>query len=284
MTNRWFGLLALLALGPANAEPALWSVTGKSNTIYLFGSVHVLPAGGFAIDGALKEAYGDAELVCFEVETSKIAPEQMQSVTLARAVDPDGRNLFELLGSSADRARASATTAGIDLARFAPFEPWFAGLMISVLALQQNGYDVEHGVEQIMEAAVARDGKPSCGLETLDEQLGFLDQMPAELQHELLLQSLEEAGAIREVFEPMLAAWRAGDERALLNSVDEDFAEFPQLAEALIYQRNERWADLLGPMLNNRDDILLVVGALHLVGERSVPALLAERGFKVERR
>lgn len=284
MIRRFAALLALLVLGNAHAEPALWAVSGSQNTVYLFGSVHLLPEGGFAMDGALAEAYRDAERICFEVDSSRLDPATTTSITLARAMDPQGRGLFELLGSAADRVRASAAAAGIEIAQFAPFEPWFAGLTISVLALQQHGYDVEHGVEQIIEASADRDGKDRCGLETLDFQLGMLDGMPADLQQKLLLQSLEEAGHVDEVIKPLLAAWRAGDERALIRSLDEDFEDYPELAEQLIFVRNQRWAGLVGDMLDETDDILLVVGALHLVGKRGLPELLRERGFAVERR
>jgi len=284
MNRKIVALLALFVLGDAHADPALWAVSGDRNTVYLFGSVHMLPAGGFAIEGALAEAYRDAEQVCFEVDSSRLDPATTASITLARAVDPGGRDLFELLGSAAERARAAAAAAGIDIAQFAPFEPWFAGLTISVMALKQHGYDVEHGVEQIIEASAARDAKSRCGLETLDYQLGMLDGMPARLQEELLMQSLEEAGEIDTVIEPLLTAWRAGDERALVQSLDEDFDGYPELAELLIFERNGRWAGLVGEMLGESDDILLVVGALHLVGDRGLPQLLRERGYRVERR
>jgi uncharacterized protein YbaP (TraB family) len=283
MARQFLALLALLVLGNAHADPAMWSVAGASNTVYLFGSVHLLPEGGFAIDGALADAYRDAEQVCFEVDSSRLDEATTTSITLARAIDPKGRNLFELLGSRADQARTAAAAAGIDIAPFAPFEPWFAGLTISVMALQQHGYDVEHGVEQVFEAAASRDGKARCGLETLDFQLGMLDGMPANRQEELLLQSLEEAGRVDEVIQPMLAAWRAGDERALAQSLEDDFEDYPELEEQLITARNERWAGLVGDMLEQDGDILLVVGALHLVGDRGLPALLRKRGFEVRR-
>jgi uncharacterized protein YbaP (TraB family) len=283
MARRYLALIALLVLGNAHADPAMWSVAGTKNTVYLFGSVHLLPEGGFAIDGELADAYRDAERVCFEVDTSRLDEATTTSITLARAIDPEGRGLFELLGSAADRARSAAAAAGIDIAPFAPFEPWFAGLTISVMALQQHGYDVEHGVEQVIEAAADRDGKARCGLETLDFQLGMLDGMPADRQEELLMQSLEEAGEVDEVIRPLLAAWRAGDERALVRSLEDDFEGYPELEEQLIYERNERWAGLVGDMLENDDDVLLVVGALHLVGDRGLPALLRERGFEVRR-
>ncbi len=85
----------------------------------------------------------------------------MAAVTLARAVDPEGRDLFELLGPDAERVREAAEDAEVPLEALAMFEPWFAGLTVSVMALQSHGYDVQHGVEQIIQAE-ARDAGKDC--------------------------------------------------------------------------------------------------------------------------
>ena len=277
-------VIAALACGAARAEPALWQVTGGDSTVYLFGSVHLLPEGGFSIGGSLAEALDESELVCMEIDQDAQSEAESASLTLARAVDPDGRDLFELLGSGADEVRDVAEDAGIPLEALAMFEPWFAGLTVSVMALQANGYDVQHGVEQIIQAEARKDGKAGCGLETLDGQLGMLDGLPADLQKEILLQALEEAGNVDALIKPMLAAWRDGDEAGLERSLEDDFDGYPELADALIYDRNARWAEQVSEMLRDDDDVLVIVGAMHLVGERGLPALLENRGFSVQRR
>lgn len=278
--------LAVLALAAAAAEagPALWEVEGRGNRVFLFGSVHVLPPGGFSIEGALADAWAEAGTVCLEVDTSQVPESEIAALTLARAIDPEGRSLFDLLGANADRARAMAAAAGIELAPFAPFEPWFAGLTIALVALQQHGYDVEHGVEKVIEQAMERDGKKRCGLETIDQQLGFLDGLEPDLQHEILLQTLAEAGDVEAEMRAMLSAWQQGDTDALARQLEEDFRDYPGLDERLIYERNARWAEQLEAMLDGGDDVLLVVGALHLVGPRGLPALLGQRGYEVRRR
>jgi uncharacterized protein len=275
---------AALAAGPAGAEPALWEVTGGESTVWLFGSVHLLPEGGFTIGDALADALDGAGRVCLEIDTAAADEASMATVTLARAVDPEGRDLFELLGPDAERVREAAEEAEVPLEALAMFEPWFAGLTVSVMALQAHGYDVQHGVEQIIQAEARDAGKESCGLETLDGQLGLLDGLPGELQNEILLQALEEAGEIESLIEPMLDAWRRGDEAGLERSLEEDFEGYPELADALIYDRNARWADEVSRMLGGDEDVLVVVGAMHLVGARGLPALLADRGFEVARR
>jgi hypothetical protein len=274
----------LLPFGIASADPTVWSVTGKNNTVYLFGSVHLLPEGGFAITGELERAYRDAKRVCLEVDIGALTPATTLSTTLARAVDPEGRGLYDLLGASAAPVREAAAAADFDLAPYEAFEPWFVGMSVSVMALQQHGYVADHGVEQVIEQAARQDGKPGCGLETLDEQLAVLDNMPAAEQLEVLLQSLEETKDIEQEMKGLFDAWQNGDEDPLIRELDKEFADYPDLAERLIYARNERWADQIAALLQQPDDVLVVVGALHLVGEQGLPAKLKRRGYRIGRR
>jgi len=285
--RRWPALAlvgALLLSGTARADPAVWVVAGSNNTVYLFGSVHVLPEGGFSLSGELEQAYRDAERVCLEVDIGALTPAETTSVTLARAIDPEGRGLFELLGPSAEPVRQAAAAADIDLAPYAAFEPWFVGLTVSLAALQQHGYDANHGVEQVIGRNAKQDGKPGCGLETLDEQLGLLDGLPAREQQDLLLQSLEEATRIEVEIRQLHEAWQNGDDGLLARLLETEFADYPALGEQLVYARNERWAGQIATLLEEPEDILVVVGALHLVGNRGLPALLGKRGFSIERR
>lgn len=276
--------LATLATGAAQAEPALWRVTAGERTVWLFGSVHLLPEGGFEVEGALEDALTAADRVCMEIDADAADEVTQANVTMGRAVDPEGRDLFELLGPDADRVRGAAEDAGVPIEALAMFEPWFAGISVSVMALQSHGYDVQHGVEQVIQAEARAAGKSGCGLETFDGQLAMLDSLPPGLQAEILLQAIEEAAEIDRLIEPLVAAWREGDEAGLERSLEDDFGDYPELAETLVYGRNKRWASQVEDMLEGDEDVLLVVGAMHLVGERGLPALLEARGLAVERR
>ena len=274
---------AVMASGSVAAEPALWTVSGGGSTVYLFGSVHMLPEGGFAIEGPLAEALAEAEKVCLEIDLGAVDELEMQRLTLARVIDPQGRDLFTLLGPDADKAKAAAAAAGLPLEPLAQFEPWFAGMMLSLLALQQHGFDVENGVERIVDASARAAGKQMCGFETADEQLALFDEMPAGQQREFLLQSIEEAGEVEADTRRLLRSWREGNEGAMAELFNEDFAGYPELVDRLVYDRNARWTGQIAELLDGPDDVLVVVGAGHLVGERGVPALLEKRGFKVGR-
>lgn len=277
-------LLALLALpGAARADPALWSVRGDGGTVWLFGAVHALAPGAFEVAGPLATAWQDAESLWLELDPKETESAEGAAVVAARALDPGGRGLDDLLGADAAAIRTAASAAGVDLGPFALFEPWFVATTVTLQGLLRHGYGPDDGVERVLARRALADDKPVHGLERLDEQLALLDGLAPGLQRDLLRQALDEYGRIGMDFARLAAAWQAGDDAVLAALLEQEFVPYPELAEALVFARNRRWAGRVEALLGGGDDALVVVGTLHLVGDRGLPALLAARGYRVRR-
>ncbi len=150
------------------------------------------------------------------------------------------------------------------------------------MALYRIGFNPMYGVEMTMTTRAARDGKPIEGLETVDEQLSFLDGLPLDVQNEMLLQALRESASLREQIDELIVAWRHGDIATLNSGLLESIAEESELHDVLIVNRNRRWVDAILEWLDDEEDYLVVVGALHLVGEDGVPNLLEQRGIGIQ--
>jgi uncharacterized protein YbaP (TraB family) len=119
------------------------------------------------------------------------------------------------------------------------------------------------------------------GLESLATQIGVFDGLPMEAQRALLEQTLAELESPTEMMHELVAAWRDGRLDTLSSTLMQDFEQFPGLYNALVVERNRRWIDTLETLLTSAERHLVVVGALHLVGEDSVVALLTARGLTV---
>ena len=63
----------------------------------------------------------------------------------------------------------------------------------------------------------------------------------------------------------------------------EENPQFAPLYEKVFYERNETMSDLLEDLARDGKTRLVVIGAGHMVGPRGIPALLASRGFRVDR-
>ena len=282
-------LLALsVALAPAPAfargKHILWTVQGKQNTVYLLGSIHVLRASDAALSDVAERAYDDAEQLVMEVDLDdpgETDPMAMLEVMQRKALLPEGQSLRGVLGSDYDSVNRRAQQAGLDLALFDGFAPWMVATTLLQLELAKRGFSPEFGIEQVLAGRAAADAKPITGLETTAQQLELLAGMPMPMQKRFLVMTLDESAQLDREIGRLVGAWQAGDTAALAGLLSDEFDEFPDLYRRLTVDRNRAWVGRLADLLDDRDDYLVVVGALHLVGENSVVDLLEQRGYEV---
>jgi len=281
---RRLGVLLLFALansaGAADLHP-LWSFEGKNNTVYLLGSIHVLSSSE-QLPAVVDDAYRDAETLVMEIDMDDIDPLAAQQAAMQYGLLPENESLTDQL-DAATAAKLEAATAelGIPVAMLNRFRPWLAAITLTQLQLLKLGLNPQSGVEQRFVTRAMGDGKEIQGLETLEEQLGLLANLPPRLQTSFLLQTLDEAETIESEVGTMLSAWRTGDGHALQKYLDQAMREHPEIYVPLTVDRNRRWMSRLETIANEKDDYLVIVGLLHLVGKDGVIDLLKRRGYSV---
>ena len=287
------GLTALLVAAAIAATPAasaaaersvVWSVRGEHNTVYLFGSIHVLRPGDVGLPRAAETAYDDAEQLVMEIDMDDPAvadPLALASQMQRYAQLPAGQSLESALGADYPAVATHLREAGLDPALLDGFAPWFVGMMALQLEIARRGFDPAHGIEQQVTDRAMADRKPIRGLETPADQFAVLGGLSLPEQKRFLLMTLEETEQTDARLDQLLNAWRSGDTATLAQVLSEEFEEFPELYRPLTEERNRAWVEQLAGLLDDRDDYLVVVGALHLVGRNSVVDLLRQRGYRV---
>jgi len=65
--------------------------------------------------------------------------------------------------------------------------------------------------------------------------------------------------------------------------MNESLKDSPEVAKALLIDRNARWADWVANRMKSPGTVFVAVGAGHLAGADSVQAQLAKLGMKAER-
>ena len=270
--------------------PLLWKVSDGDNALYLLGSFHMLKPTDYPLSADVAAAAFDAESVLFE-----ISPEEMNSPALAASMmqaglRTDGRTLEDQIGpelaAKLDAWAAAQPSGAPTAAMLQRFEPWFAGLTVSIMQMTAMGLDPSLGLDRhFMDLAKER-GKDVAGLETAAEQIALFDGMDPVEQVQLLADALDDAAAGTARLEALHAGWRAGDVDALWNGMAAEMRrDYPALYRRINVERNEAWLPKLAARLEapGDDDTLVVVGALHLLGEDGVVEGLRERGYTVER-
>lgn len=275
-------VLASLLLVSAIAEAALplWELQGRASNIRMLGSIHFLRADDYPLPEPIGGAYQQADIVVTEIDLDDLNPLQAQAVMQRLAVDPQGRNLEKLLGP-ADYAAAVAgiRALALDPRLVSAYEPWFAALQITQLHLAQLGFEPGYGVDARLVMLAVQDGKPVNGLETLEDQLGTLDRLTPAAQREFLMRTLDEADEVGDSIDGIVRAWRNGDVPGLERELLDGLREQAELYDRILVARNRAWTSRIESLAGDGKRYLVVVGALHLVGEDSVLRMLEARGI-----
>jgi uncharacterized protein YbaP (TraB family) len=286
MTGRWLAALALaLPLATAYADPAAWRVSGRNGgEVTLLGSMHVLRKSDHPLPASIDTLLERADSIVMEIDLDDIDPVAQQRLIVNTAVLPRDQTLADVIDPQLYRdLEQRAAELGVELKLLERFEPWFLSITLLDQGLSKFGYQGQYGLEQYVLVAAQRTGKEIVGLETLEFQIGIFDSQPASAQQAMLAQTLAELDEAETAMAEMAAAWRAGELDELSDELLAEFADFPGLYETLVTKRNAAWVESLERMLRDDHKRLVVVGALHLVGDDSLIELLTARGHAVER-
>ena len=262
---------------------SMWQINGASNRIYLLGSVHVLRQQDYPIPTAIEKAYQDAEILIMEIDVDDLDPIEMAGIVNELGVIKDGSTLQEIMGPSLyEEAADYASQLDIPFLMLAQTEPWLAAITIEQMMLLRIGFNPEYGIEFHLSAKASEDSKEILGLESVREQLEFLDKLSLSAQRSLLIQTLRESLNIEENLDLLIDAWRHGDIDFLEENLLAEMQRYPELYRTLIVDRNEAWVEQIRNLIGEQDDYLIVVGTLHLVGDDGLPALLSEIGITTD--
>lgn len=261
----------------APVRPALWKVADEDTTIYLFGTIHVLPQGIDWFHGPVADAFTASGSLVTEIAGSD--PADMPDLVTKLATLPKGETLREHL-SPEHRARyeEALTKFGVPPEMFDRFKPWYVAVALSTLPLMQQGFTVEHGVEEQLEKRAQARALPRHGLETPEYQLSLFDALPPDVQERYLIEVIGQLPTIREQIDAMVGAWKNGNAEELARIMNADESD-PVLVKVLLTDRNAAWARWINQRMDQPGTVFLAVGAGHLAGSGSLQEQLAALGI-----
>lgn len=276
-----FVLAFMLIAGSALADDSalFWSLSKDGKPAgYLLGTIHsedprVLDFSESFIEQLTSNHFFAMEMVP-DLPTLALLTEYMHYQDGTRLIDVIGPVRFAKLNEVlSDYQMPQGWVAGMKV--------WAAMMTLSVPP-PKSGFFMDLSLS--LRAAGA--GLKVLGLETLEQQLSFLEDMPLEQQLQLLDQALLEYEKVGEIHEQMVDSYMGGDLTALESLAEEQMTELaPETRDYFMQQgidaRNLRMMESLLPHLD-RGTVFVAVGALHLPGETGLVKLLRKNGFEVE--
>ena|SRR5688572_7167507 len=268
-----------------STKHCLWEVKGKSNTVFLLGSLHLMKKNMYPLDAAIEDAYKKADIVVFETDMAAMESPEFAMKLMKEATYPEGETLKKNLPEATYSLLVSNLQATVGSAEpFEKFKPWMVAVTLVALELQKLGFSAEKGLDKHFYARAKEDNKSIQELEAPEEQLKLLTSLDDIEAGDFLGQSLSEMATWKTQFNALVEAWRVGDTKGLEEILTESFKKYPAMAKKFLTSRNEKWLGKIEKLIQGDKNVVVIVGAGHLVGKDSVVDLLTRKGLKVEQR
>jgi uncharacterized protein YbaP (TraB family) len=266
---------------PETATPALWKVEKGGKTLYLFGSIHLLPPQTKWKREEIDRAREASQVFVFEAPLDEGGQAMLKFVEEGGKLK-GGETLKDVLAPDlhADTEKA-AWKVQYPPKLLAPLRPWLAEVYLELYAYLKAGFSSYYGVDHVIEQEAKAAKAEFAYFETVSEQLAYFAKLDRKTETAYLKATVK--GVLDEPNLPfdLLNAWASGKTDDLARLVDDGFKDVPQLRAQLIVARNRKWLPQLRVMLASDKTHFVTVGVGHLVGRDSLIAMLRAKGYKV---
>ncbi|HRP88803.1 MAG TPA: TraB/GumN family protein [Edaphocola sp.] len=261
----------------------LWKVSGNGLKApsYVFGTIHIICQDDYFWTPVMDAALKDAQKVCLEM---KMDDPGLQMKVAGGLMNMNGKKLNEYFTESEYKNLENyfkEKVAMLPVSALPMMKPVFVYTLMSTNMFScenTKSYETE-----IMEKAKG-DDKEILGLESAEEQLGFLTSMNEDSVvmtiKKMMTINPEANDSINHQFVEMINAYKAQDLNGITKSLEMQSGAYMD-KEVLLVNRNKNWISKMKEMMK-KDKVFFAVGAAHLVGDNGVLNLLRKAGYTVE--
>lgn len=260
----------------------LWRISKDGRSSYLYGTIHAARPEWMFPGPTVQDALRSSDILALELDV----------------LDPDiQRRLVEHIGPQRDdplpaplvrRIDRQMAAECVDAAAFSKFAPEFQIASLTVMAARRDGFDPAYAIDLVLAILSRQLGKPVTSLETPEAQMQAL-QMPTQDETiEFVTSGLDdlESGRARPLLNHIAKVWTDGDYAELARY--ERWCDCTRTAaeraamKRLLDDRNPSLAAGIDALHASGKQVFAAVGTLHMIGPTGLPALLRQRGYKVE--
>ena len=280
--------LGLLLVATAVHAQLLWKVTGNGlgRPSYILGTHHMAPSTMIDQIKGMNEAIAGCDIVVGEVEKDSLMSPEVQARMAQAMVAPLDSTLDKVL-TPADYGIVEKVfnkyfgTLGMKLKQVNNLKP--SAISTQMQAMQAINFDANSLIDVMVQTRANEAGRPSVGLESVDEQINLLFNGSIANQAKGLVEACKQDEFFQVQSAALADAYLAQDLDKLLAVMTDATmgGDSEEEMEVLIYSRNRSWAEKLKVIMPERA-CLVCVGAGHLPGEQGLLQLLRNAGYTVE--
>ncbi|MEP3890065.1 MAG: TraB/GumN family protein [Hellea sp.] len=268
-----------------NDAPAIWTVKDFDSTLYLYGTVHLLPDNLDWQKDDMRAAFKESGTVFFEVDTGRDGQIEAAVLMTSLGMRKDGLRLSDGLDSyQLKLLDAAAHNGDLTIASLDSMKPWLASEFLTVAAATNAGLSPDLSADEALKSRARREQKNVIYLETIEDQVRVSADQPDSIQMALLTETLEGFNSLGQDLTTVAKSWAVGRTDFLTREMVVPLkSKSPLFYDALITKRNETWSQQFVRFMEGSGTGFAAVGASHLLGEDSVNEMLRAQGYEVSR-
>lgn len=267
-------LIGLNAIGQSSS--LLWKIEGKNlkKPSYIFGTIHLIPAKDYFEPAGLQAAFDQSEILVGEMDLSDLGS---MSAELMAGMQMKGDTTLDMLLSTEDYHKLDekmTASLGMGLDFMKTFKPF----VISTMLISDLKQEESKSYEMELLAKANQKSMPMAGLETLNEQMSFLDALPYSYQAKELVKMMNQ-DSDDGYFQKMVDAYKTQNLDVLVKLINEQ-SESGEMQDILLDNRNKNWIPKIIKFAEEKPSFI-AVGAGHLGGPNGIISLLKQAGYRL---
>lgn len=259
----------------------LWQISGNglSKPSYLYGTIHIISQDDYFLGKNVKNKIQKSDELIMELDLKEMNLNALATLSIL----PDGKYIKDYMSDADYKTLQSFMEDSIGIKKYT-FESGYGRLkpffIEQLIFFRYLGQDKESYEENFKKIAEQKNIKIS-GLETYDEQLQFLEDIPLEDQLKSMVKTIKNYTEETNKLSQLVIDYKAQNLTALAKNLEEDEVDDQTLKIKLLDKRNNNWIPKIKSAIQDKT-CFIAVGAGHLVGENGLINLLKEQGYTVE--
>lgn len=263
---------------PLEESSLLWKIDGPGvkKGCYLFGTMHLIEKDYFVFPKSLPQLLKKTSVLVMELDGSP------QFATVKTALQLKSGSFFDFFtkDQSDSIVKWAATNLHMDSSNFCSFiQPMKPFVMAQLMAQLQFKNSVE-SYEKNFESLAKKEKVPIFGLETADEQIQFIDALPAVSQVEMVMEPIRQGENSHAKLVALEKTYQSQNIDALYQLMQDETGFVANEQTTLVDNRNANWIPKIEKFIQ-KDRTFIAVGAGHLGGEKGIIRLLEAKGYRV---
>ncbi|OWY20419.1 TraB/GumN family protein [Sphingobacteriales bacterium UPWRP_1] len=284
-------LFILLQCPSLLAQPfnsLLWRIEGNSlqQPSYLYGTMHSRDEQVHNLGDSVLLKLNACDAVALEIVTDQMGLKDMlQAMSQMYMKDTTLQDLYTKTEDYRKVKSYVSRKMGVMGFLYNPekIKPMFLASMLDEMEQEEEQSKNKNLLLDMYFQQVGKDtGKRLISIETIDEQMAAIDQMPLKMQAEMLLDQVNNAGKYDTMGHVMLQYYAEENLDALLQLYEGEKETMTEsFDQAIVVLRNRNMATRMDSFMRLQPTFT-AVGALHLPGKDGVINLLRQKGYSVQ--